>query len=650
MSDNEVEQWIEKTETGPSSCNTEGEALNLFAYPAQSNMTGYRPPLSWSKRIRRQYPNSYILLDAASYLTSGSLDLSDYDEAPDFVALAFYKIFSYPDLGALVVRRRAFDILRCRKYFGGGTVDMVIDLDDTWHASKTTSLHDVLEDGTLPFHNIMALQHALKVHKRLFGTRKQISQHTSYLCGWLAATLASLHYANRQSVVQLYLEKGSTYGNPAKQGPIIAFNILDSEGESVGKSKVEALANACGIQLRSGGVCNPGGVASMLKLSSWEMRRNFTEGVRCGNDVDVLGGKPTGILRVSLGPMSTLADVQTFARFVQHFFVQAADQKSGLLPVMNFDSGGNLGFDDSNSSHHRNTLTQHPHDNSIVPIKGCGRFYPPKIPGLSSRETRKVFATWHGQWCLYNTSTRQIMVNDSLSRMHLQISIEPRLGVLRISKGKRYISRSPNGINSSETQNHWLRLDILNRFPTPDLADQTKLDVDLWYIPLDHDANQFLDGGDRWVLYEHDHIKAWLSRIAGVPCTLARRRGLIKADQDDLFRCVVPVCQQRCPDRAALTYHYGTHAIEFDEASQLRDDNTEDADALSDYHFKKELLNGHAPPVPKLHHRLISKSAPELQSITSEQYSASWKSRFVPHYMTRPVLTSYSQDMIMQGV
>ena len=257
-SDNEVEEWIEGTNTGMDTQYTKGEQLKVFAYPAQSNMTGHRPPLSWSRRIRNRQANSYVLLDAASYLTSGYLDLSDYEEAPDFVVLSFYKIFGYPDLGALIVRRRAFEILRSRKYFGGGTVDMVIDLDDTWHASKTSSLHEVLEDGTLPFHNIIALRHALKVHQRLFGTRKQISQHTSHLSSWLATELTGLHYANGQSIVQLYLEKGSTYGNPAKQGPIIAFNILNSEGESIGKSKVEALAIACGIQLRSGGVCNPG--------------------------------------------------------------------------------------------------------------------------------------------------------------------------------------------------------------------------------------------------------------------------------------------------------------------------------------------------------------------------------------------------------
>lgn len=38
--------------------------LGLLAYPAQSNMTGYRPPLTWSAQVRKNSKNTYILLDA----------------------------------------------------------------------------------------------------------------------------------------------------------------------------------------------------------------------------------------------------------------------------------------------------------------------------------------------------------------------------------------------------------------------------------------------------------------------------------------------------------------------------------------------------------------------------------------------------------
>lgn len=109
----------------------------------------------------------YTLLDAAALATTCPLDMSNSDTAPDFTTVAFYKIFGFPDLAALIVRKPAGHILQKRRYFGGGTVDMVICIDDQWHGAKDPKtdqrhrLHDALEDGTLPFHAIVALVHAL---------------------------------------------------------------------------------------------------------------------------------------------------------------------------------------------------------------------------------------------------------------------------------------------------------------------------------------------------------------------------------------------------------------------------------------------------------------------------------------------------------
>ena len=84
---------------------TPNVGAGLFAYPAQSNMNGHRTPLSWSSRIRESTNEKiYILLDAAAYAMTAQLDLGDEETAPDFVALSFYKIFGFPDLGALIVR------------------------------------------------------------------------------------------------------------------------------------------------------------------------------------------------------------------------------------------------------------------------------------------------------------------------------------------------------------------------------------------------------------------------------------------------------------------------------------------------------------------------------------------------------------------
>lgn len=284
-------------------------------------MTGGRLPLDWCGRIRDRRGSSaeiYSLLDAAAFVTTAQLDLSDEANAPDFTALSFYKIFGFPDLGALIVRKKSGHVLHNRRYFGGGTVDMVVvasaDTAD-WHALKQTSLHERLEDGTPPFHSIIALDSAMRIHRLLYGSMQQISRYTSALSQVLYEEMSSLVYRNGRQVCKIYKNTNSTYGDGRTQGPTVAFTVYRCNGGWVGKSEFEQAAIEKQIQLRTGGVCNPGGIATALNFEPEDMKANYAEGVRCGNDVDEMHGKPTGIIRVSLGAMSTYKDVQTFVRF-----------------------------------------------------------------------------------------------------------------------------------------------------------------------------------------------------------------------------------------------------------------------------------------------------------------------------------------------
>ena len=119
-SDEAVEQWL----MAGGDEDRDGERPSVFAYPAQSNMTGRRLTLSWCSRVRQRKRNSYTLLDAAALVSTSQLDLSNPEDAPDFTALSFYKIFGFPDLGALIVRKSSGHMLTKREYFGGGTVEM----------------------------------------------------------------------------------------------------------------------------------------------------------------------------------------------------------------------------------------------------------------------------------------------------------------------------------------------------------------------------------------------------------------------------------------------------------------------------------------------------------------------------------------------
>ena len=116
-------------------------STNLFAYPAMSNFCGKKYPYqNWLELSKCNIDNErkwYLLLDAASYVSTNPLDLEACQ--PDFVCISFYKIFGYPTgIGALLVKCSSMDILT-KKYFGGGTVDMSL-VRRNFHIPRSSSL------------------------------------------------------------------------------------------------------------------------------------------------------------------------------------------------------------------------------------------------------------------------------------------------------------------------------------------------------------------------------------------------------------------------------------------------------------------------------------------------------------------------------
>lgn len=75
---------------------------SLFVYPAQSNFSGYKYPLSWIETVKSGTisldetlsEKVYVCIDAASFVSTNLLDLSKFK--PDFVTISFYKMFGYP--------------------------------------------------------------------------------------------------------------------------------------------------------------------------------------------------------------------------------------------------------------------------------------------------------------------------------------------------------------------------------------------------------------------------------------------------------------------------------------------------------------------------------------------------------------------------
>jgi molybdenum cofactor sulfurtransferase len=386
QSDNEMEVGISDL------AGNQSKAPRLIAYPAQSNMNGRRLPIRWCEKVRsaalRSGGNVYSLLDAASLVATAPLDLGPSSSAPDFTVLSFYKIFGFPDLGALIVRKSAARVFERRRYFGGGTVDMVVATGAHWHAKKETSIHERLEDGTLPFHSIIALDAALDTHERLYGSMANISAHTGFLAKHVYDRLSSLAHFNETNVCQIYQSSSSTYGDPQTQGPIIAFNLRNSRGEWVPKTEVEKLATVQNLQIRTGSVCNPGGTASSLGWTGPELRRHYSTGLRCGDSHDVLGGRPTGILRVSLGAMTNMKDIDSLVNFIEEFYVEK------IPPIVCLDP---LGGDNEVVAPHFYVESL-----AVFPIKSCGAF---KIPEGKRWEVKREGLAWDREWCLIHQGT-----------------------------------------------------------------------------------------------------------------------------------------------------------------------------------------------------------------------------------------------------
>jgi molybdenum cofactor sulfurtransferase len=337
--DAEVDAWLSSSPSSQSSVepiNRKGK-VGLFAYPGQSNMTGRRLPLRWAYQLRNSdnplHRDTYTLLDAAALATTSPLNgiFANPDAAPDFTALSFYKIFGFPDLGGLIVRKASGRILSCRRYFGGGTINVVtVKGPKPWFEPREV-LHDRLEDGTLPFHSIIALKAAIETHERIYGGEdcmSVISRHTTFLGKQLFDQLSALRHWNGRPVVKFYMgESGeSTYGDARTQGATVSFNVLRDDGSYVPyTSAVERGANRREIYVRSGQLCNPGGIGMHLGMEKWHFQRLWQYGYRCGEQevsgTEVYHGKPTGVVRVSMGAMTTMANIDSLLAFLREEYV-----------------------------------------------------------------------------------------------------------------------------------------------------------------------------------------------------------------------------------------------------------------------------------------------------------------------------------------
>jgi len=197
-----------------------------------------------------------------------------------------------------------------------------------WH--RFTDDESAFEDGTVNFLGIPDVTTGLAwisdigidlIHRRV-----------GYLTSWLLRGLADLKHDNGAPMVRLY---GPPDG--AARGGAVAFNFLHARGAVVDERAVARDTSAAGISVRTGCFCNPGagewafGLTQQTVRGPW--RAFLRNNMKTVDDYLELTGLPSGgAVRVSLGLVSTLSDVETFLDFAERTYRDRETDRAGLAP------------------------------------------------------------------------------------------------------------------------------------------------------------------------------------------------------------------------------------------------------------------------------------------------------------------------------
>jgi molybdenum cofactor sulfurtransferase len=260
----------------------------LFAFPAQSNVSGVKHDLGWIKKA--QDLGWDVLLDAAAFVPTNQLDLKEVK--PDFVCVSFYKIFGYPTgIGCLLVNKEKFKKLQ-KPWFAGGTVSLV-SVNAIHHFLINN--HERFEDGTLNYLDIPAIKNWFRLYRKYRNT--SINERVASLRKYLFENLESLQHDNGRKLIQIFGPK-----DHQNLGGTIILGFYNQEGVRYEFEQIEEMANQFNISLRSGCFCNPGIDETNNCLTDNELATYYSSHEQ-GDYKDMIKflGKMRGATRISVG-------------------------------------------------------------------------------------------------------------------------------------------------------------------------------------------------------------------------------------------------------------------------------------------------------------------------------------------------------------
>lgn len=307
--------------------------------PGECNLTGARYPVSrwcaaaskrgWARRFlspnfQRRLPTVLTVVDAAALVASTPIPRGTLDCA-DLVCMSAYKLVGSPTgVGALLVRRDSdASALLCstakQAYFAGGRSAAAVGTHSAAAFCPPSSVLDSLELGTPNLDALVALPFALARIDADLGGMEHVSSRAESVAEYFR--LALLRALPDGRAVIHYDEKGGS-SSIESYGPIVSFSVFSAENTPVGYNDVAAVMALHDIHVRVGAMCNPGAMAAAVCAAPEDILADISAGggYRCGDGMDVVRGRHTGVVRASFGWASTEGDAKQIVRVLSSYW------------------------------------------------------------------------------------------------------------------------------------------------------------------------------------------------------------------------------------------------------------------------------------------------------------------------------------------
>jgi selenocysteine lyase/cysteine desulfurase len=182
------------------------------------------------------------------------------------------------------------------------------------------------EDGTVNYLGLPAVTIGLRLLAAI-GI-ETIHERVVCLTGWLLDALGALRHRTGEPLVRFYGPR-----TVEGRGGTGAFSLISPLGRAIDVRVIESRAAAANISLRTGCFCNPGAAEAAFGVAPEALATAYRGTDRLSLDelVARLGVEGGGAVRVSLGTVSSFADVRAFVRFAESFLDTVPDERN--LPL-----------------------------------------------------------------------------------------------------------------------------------------------------------------------------------------------------------------------------------------------------------------------------------------------------------------------------